>query len=166
MGRPPGRPGLDPHRHRRTQRLRTPRLPDRIPESLRRRRGQATRGHGTGTVLHLATRSRGHRRQPRPRRARALTPFDSQHEPDRQRRPGARCVLPRHHRILTLRDSGGRIRAGRGPAVVQLLRFSSVCDERKDDSDNQGASCLPVDREPEPGRYYIRARVHVMTSDL
>ncbi len=90
----------------------SPRLPDRIPERLRRSRGQVTRRHGTGTVLRLATRSRGHRRQPRPRRARALTPFDNRHAPDRQRRPGARRALPRHHRTLTASSLGGGEQSG------------------------------------------------------
>jgi len=44
MGRAPGRPGLDPHRDRRTQRPRTPRLPDRLPRRLRRAGGKPPDG--------------------------------------------------------------------------------------------------------------------------
>lgn len=66
MGRAPGRPGLDHHRHRRTQPPPATGLPDRIPGRLRPGRRPTTRRHRARGIPSLAARSHRYRREPRP----------------------------------------------------------------------------------------------------
>jgi hypothetical protein len=60
MVRPPGRPGLDRHRHRRTPQPRTPDLPDRLPHRLRPLRRQTPQRPSPRPVPALAPRPHRH----------------------------------------------------------------------------------------------------------